>query len=529
MSDNAKELIFEEEARKKLKDGIDILADVIGVTLGPKGRNIGLDASWGAPQISNDGNQIIKDIEQKDQYLNMGISIGKEVANKMKERCGDGTTSSILLLRSLLQNGIKNVASGSSPIEIKRGIDKAVNAVVAELNSNSIPVQSSKERQNIASASASGDQEIGKLISQAFEKVGDAGVITIEEGKSRDTTIEIVEGMQFDRGYISGYFCTNNETLSVDMTAPLILITDKKISSIQDILPLLQTIGSTGKELLIIADDVEAEALSTLVINKLRGTLKVCAVKAPGFGDRRKAMLQDLAILTGATCISDELDYKLKDTTVEMLGNAEKIMIDKDKTTIVGGKGTEEAIKERVQLIENEIANSTSDYDKEKLEERKAKLAGGVAVIYVGGMTEPEMKRRKQIFKDSLNSTRAALEEGILPGGGIALLKARDKINSLNLSPEEMIGAKSIFKACEAPFRQLVENSGFDSSIYLEEVLNGTDNIGFNVLTNKIEDLYKAGVLDPAKVIKNALINASSAAGVILLSECLIGDAPDEE
>ncbi len=524
----AKELIFEEEARNKLREGIDKLADVVGVTLGPKGRNVGLQASWGAPTITNDGNSIVKDIELKDQYANMGISLGKEVASKMKEKCGDGTTSSILLLRALVQNGVKNIASGSSPIHLKRGMDKAVEAIVQELEKAAIPIKNEKETKNIAMASSSGSEEIGTLIADAFQKVGKQGVITIEQGKSTDTTIEMVEGMQFERGYLSAYFCTNAETLSVEMSQAKILITDKKISSVQEILPVLQAIATTATQLLIIAEDLEGDALSTLVVNKLRGTLKVCAVKAPGFGDRRKALLEDIAVLTGATVISEETGTALKDATEIMLGSAEKILINKEKTTIVGGRGNPKDIQARIKQLEAEAVETTNSYDKEKLDERKAKLSGGVAVIRVGAATEPEMKQKKQMFEDSLNSTRAAIEEGIVIGGGCALLRA-SKSATLNLTGDEALGAQIVFKACEAPFRQIVSNTGFDSSVYLDQVLTAAAHFGFNAMSETVEDLLKAGVVDPAKVVKNALRYAVSTAGVVLLSEALIGNAPEEE
>lgn len=523
-----KELIFEEEARNKLREGIDKLADVVGVTLGPKGRNVGLQASWGAPTITNDGNSIVKDIELKDQYANMGVSLGKEVASKMKEKCGDGTTSSILLLRALVQNGVKNIASGASPITLKRGMDKAVDAIVQELEKNAIAIKSEDETKNIAIASASGNVAIGEMISDAVKKVGKEGVITIEEGKGTETSIEMVEGMQFDRGYLSSYFCTNAEAMSVEMSNAKILITDKKISSVQEIIGILQAVATTATELLIIAEDIEGDALSTLVVNKLRGTLKVAAVKAPGFGDRRKAMLEDIAILTGGTLVSEETGTALKDATVEMLGSAEKILINKEKTTIVSGKGSTDAIQARIKQIEAEAANSTSSYDKEKLDERKAKLSGGVAVIRVGAATEPEMKQKKQMFEDSLNSTRAAIEEGIVIGGGCALLRAA-KSTVLKLASDEAIGASIVFKACEAPFKQIVSNAGLDSSVLLDEVLSSGVNFGFNAMSEIVEDLIKAGVVDPAKVVKNALRLAVSTAGIVLLSEVLIGNAPEDE
>lgn len=524
-----KELIFEEEARNKLREGIDKLADVVGVTLGPKGRNVGLQASWGAPSITNDGNSIVKDIELKDQYKNMGVSMGKEVASKMKEKCGDGTTTSILLLRALVANGVKNIASGSSPIGIKRGIDKAVDAIVKEIEGFATPVKSDKETRNIAIVSASGNEEIGDLISEAIKKVGKSGVITIEEGKSTETTIEMVEGMEFDRGYTSAYFCTKAETMSVEMTNAKILITDKKISSAQEILPLLQAVAAAAQPLLIIAEDIEADALSTLVINKLRGTLKVCAVKAPGFGDRRKALLQDLAILTGATLVSEETGTYLKDATAEVLGEAEKITVTKEYTTIVNGKGEHEKIQARIKQIDAEIPHTTSSYDKEKLEERKAKLSGGVAVIRVGAATEPAMKQKKQMFEDSLNSTRAALEEGIVPGGGVALLRASRAIDKVTFTADELIGAQIVANACEAPFKQIVFNTGMDSAVVLEQVLASGINFGFNALDEKVEDLLKAGIVDPVKVVKNSLKYAASTAGIVLLSEALIGNAPEDE
>jgi chaperonin GroEL len=523
-----KELIFEEEAREKLREGIDQLADVVGVTLGPKGRNVGLQASWGAPSITNDGNSIVKDIELKDQYANMGVSLGKEVASKMKEKCGDGTTSSILLLRALVQNGVKNIASGSSPISLKRGMDKAVEALVQEIEKVSIAIKNEKETKNIAIASASGNMAIGTMIADAVQKVGKEGVITIEEGKGTDDTIEMVEGMQFDRGYVSAYFCTNAEALSVEMNNAKLLITDKKISSVQEILPILQSVATTATELLIIAEEIDGDALSTLVVNKLRGTLKVCAVKAPGFGDRRKAMLEDIAILTGATVVSEETGMILKDATADVLGSAEKILVNKEKTTIVGGKGNSKQIQARIKQIDAEIAKTTSSYDKEKLEERKAKLSGGVAVIRVGAATEPEMKQKKQMFEDSLNSTRAAIEEGIVIGGGCALLRA-SKSASLKLSGDEALGAQIVFKACEAPFKQIVSNTGFDASVLLDEVLASGLHFGFNAMSEKVEDLLKAGIVDPAKVVKNALRYAVSTAGIVLLSEALIGNAPEEE
>ncbi|HEX2578852.1 MAG TPA: chaperonin GroEL [Rhabdochlamydiaceae bacterium] len=523
----AKELIFEEQAREKLSEGLKQLAAVVSVTLGPKGLSVGLQPSFGTPTITNDGNTIVKDIEFKDQYLNMGASMAKEAAAKMKEKCGDGTTTTILLLHALVQNGLKNISSGASPISLKRGMDKALETIVRELTTLSIPVKSDKETKNIATISASGNEEVGTVISNAIKKAGKSGVITIEEGKTTETVIEIVEGMQFDRGYSSSYFCTNAENLTVEMHDAKILITDKKISSVQEILPLLQSVASTSQELLIIAEDIEGDALSTLVINKLRGTLKICAVKAPGFGDRRKAMLEDIAVLTGATVVSEETGMVLKEVSVEVLGEAEKIVITKEKTTLISGKGDPEKIKARVKQLASESKAAESSYDKEKIEERKAKLAGGVAVIYVGAPTEPEMRQKKQAFEDSLNSTKAALEEGIVPGGGIALLRA-SKTAKLKLHGDELTGAQILLKACEAPLRQIVANSGLDGSVLLEQILSSETSMGFNAQTEKVEDLLASGVVDPLKVVKHGLQFAVSSAGMILLSEVLIGNAPDD-
>ncbi len=525
---SAKELIFEEEAREKLREGIEKLADVVGVTIGPKGRNVGLQTSWGAPTITNDGNSIVKDIELKDQYMNMGASMGKEVAAKMKEKCGDGTTTTLLLLRALVNNGVKNIASGASPIGLKRGIEKAVQAIVQEIEKSSIPIQSDKEIKNIAVVSASGDEEVGSLIAEGIKKAGKGGVITIEEGKTTETVIEIVEGMQFDRGYSSAYFSTNADTLTCEMQSPRILITDKKIGSVQDLLPILQAIASAGGELLLIADDIEGDALSTLVVNKLRGTLKVCAVKAPGFGDRRKALLEDLAILTGATVVTEETGMNLREAGPEVLGSAEKVIITKEKTTLINGQGDKKLIEARIKQIDAEIKKSTNSYDQEKLEERKAKLSGGVAVIRVGAPTEPEMKQKKQAFEDSLNSTKAALEQGIVPGGGTALLRASFAASLLKLQGDEQTGLQLVQKACEAPFRQIVTNTGLDSSVILEQVLSKDSPFGFNSLSEQVEDLIAAGVVDPAKVVKNGLQLAASVAAMVLLSEALIGNAPEE-
>jgi chaperonin GroEL len=528
MTSTPKELLFEEDAREKLKEGIDKLADTVGVTLGPKGKNVGLEASWGAPKITNDGYSIVQDIELKDAYANMGVAIGKEVARKIKEASGDGTTTGIILLRALVKAGIRNIASGASPIHLKRGMEKAVEIVLKEIDRLATPVDKPEAIEHIATVSASGNQEIGKLIYEAIERVGQSGVITVEEGKGTSTTIDLVEGMQFDRGYTSPYFCTDPENMRLDMDEVHVLITDKKISAIQEILPLLQSVASTGNPLLLIAEDFEGDVLSTLVVNKLRGTLKIAAVKAPGFGDRRKELLEDLAILTGGTVVSEDKGMQLKEASLEVLGKAEKIEINQQTTTLIGGEGNRDNIQARVKQIDAEIELCSSDYDREKLQERKAKLQGGVAVIRVGAPTEPEMKQMKQAFEDSLNSTRAAQESGIVPGGGATFLKASQKLKELTLSQEEQIGAEIVLTALSAPFKQIVENCGKDSSLYLEEVLKKGELFGFNASTEQVEDLIKAQVIDPAKVVKNALMFASSTAGVILLSEVLVTDASEK-
>lgn len=529
MATTPKEIIFEEEARDYLLTGIKKLADVVAFTLGPKGRNVGLEKSWGAPTITNDGASIIRDIQLPNKYENMGVAMAKEVVQKIKDKCGDGTTTGTLLLRALVESGIKNISSGASPIGLKRGIDKAVEAVVKEIEKAAIPVKTKQEKKNVATVSASGNQEIGDLIAEAMEKVSNAGAITIEEGKTTETTIEVVKGMKFDRGYVSPYLCTNLEKMTIEMDHPQILLVDKKVSNIHELLPVLQATASAGRELVIIAEDIEGDALSTLVVNKLRGTLKVAAIKAPGFGDRRKAMLQDIAVLTGATVISEEVGMSLKEIPASSLGSAEKVSVTKETTTIVGGSGAHEQIKARIKQLDAEIAQSKSSYDKEKLEERRAKLSGGVAVIRVGAATETEMKQKKQMFDDSLNSTRAALEEGIVPGGGVALLNASKAINQLNLEGDEAVGAKIVLYACEAPIKQIANNAGYDGSVILSDVLRSPKNFGFNVATETIEDLILAGVIDPAKVVKNSLTYAASAAGIVLLSEALITEADEDE
>lgn len=526
MSD-AKEIIFEDEARTKLATGIQKLADAVRKTLGPKGRNVGLDASWGAPTITNDGNSIVGEVELPDQFEHMGVAMAQEVASKLKDKCGDGTTTGTLLLNSLVSHGLKYISAGASPISVKRGIDKGVEAIVQELEKQAITIKSFEETKNIATVSASGKEEIGKFIAEAIEKVGKEGVVTIEEAKGTETVIEMVEGMQFDRGYISPYLASNQEKMIAEMENPYLLITDKKIGSIQEIIPILQAVSTGGRELLIIAEDVEAEALATLVINKLRGTLKVVAVKAPGFGDRRKAMLEDIAVLTGGTLISEERGDNLKDTTIEQLGTCERCQITKDDTTLVGGGGPKEQINSRITQIENEHKQASSSYDQEKLLERKAKLKGGVAVIRVGAVTEPELKQKKQAFEDSLSSTKAALEEGVVPGAGMALLRAAAAIN-LKVDGDENYGIELVTKAAEAPAKQIIENTGKESSVIISELKSAPKEMGFNATSEQVEDLIKAGVIDPVKVVKNCLIHAASAAGVVLISEALIGDAEEE-
>lgn len=529
MSTKAKEILFEEEAREKLLKGIAKLADTVAFTLGPKGRTVGVEKGWGAPTITNDGNTIVKEISLEDQYEDMGVKIGQQVASRIKEKCGDGTTTGTLLMRALVEAGVKNIAAGASPIGIKRGIEKAAAQVIERISQQAIEVKSEAETINIATVSASGDREVGEMINRAIQKVGRSGVVMVEEAKGIDTTLELVEGMQFDRGYLSAYFCTDSEKMTVEMVNPAILIVDKKIGAIQEILPILQSTVSTGRSLLIIAEDVEGDALATLVVNKIRGTLKVAAVKAPGFGDRRKAMLQDLAALTGATVVSEETGTLLKDANDSVLGSAERISICKESTTIVNGAGDPAAVTARIKQIEAERDQATSDYDREKLDERKAKLSGGVAVIRVGAATEPELKQRKQTYEDSLSSTKAALEAGIVVGGGVALLRAGSGLKLDGMTEDELVGARIMQGACHAPLRQLVINAGQDPSIAVNEVVSATQaTIGFNAETERVEDLLKAGVVDPAKVVRTYVEHATSMAGVVLLSEALIGEAPEE-
>jgi chaperonin GroEL len=524
-----KVITYGSDAREKLKAGVDALANAVRVTLGPKGRNVVIDKKFGAPHITKDGVTVAKEIELEDAVENMGAQMVKEVASKTNDIAGDGTTTATVLAQAIIGPGLKFINSGANPMDLKRGIDKAVESVIDSLRKQSKVVGKdfSKIKQ-VASISANNDDEIGGMIADAMEKVGTEGVITVEEAKGTQTYVDVVEGMQFDRGYLSPYFVTNPEKMEVEMDSPLILIYDKKISSMKDLLPVLEKSVQTGRPLLIIAEDVENEALATLVVNRLRGTLKVAAVKAPGFGDRRKAMLQDLAILTGGEVISEELGLKLEDTQVDQLGTCEKIVIDKDNTTIVNGAGKKNDIKGRVNQIKAQIESTTSDYDREKLQERLAKLSGGVGVIYVGAATEVEMKEKKDRVDDALHATRAAVEEGIIPGGGTALIKAipaLDKVAYLN--EDEKMGIDIIRKAIESPLRQIVENAGLESSIIVHNVKQEKDK-GFNARTEVYEDLLKAGVIDPTKVTRVALENAASIAAMILTTECSIADKPED-
>jgi chaperonin GroEL len=526
----AKEITFELAARDALKKGVDALADAVKVTLGPKGRNVVIDKKFGAPIITKDGVTVAKEIELKDPIQNMGAQMLKEVASKTADLAGDGTTTATVLAQAIVTAGLKNVAAGANPMDLKRGIDKAVTAVVAELKKFSKEVGDDISKiEQVATISANNDSTIGKLIAQAMAKVKKEGVITVEEAKGTDTTVEVVEGMQFDRGYLSPYFVTNSEKMVTELEHPYILIYDKKISSMKDLLPILEKAVQTGKPFLIIAEDVEGEALATLVVNKLRGSLKVAAVKAPGFGDRRKAMLEDLAILTGGTLISEEQGRKLEDATLEDLGQCEKVSIDKDNTTIVDGAGEKKEIAARVGQIKAQIETTTSDYDKEKLQERLAKLAGGVAVLYVGAATEIEMKEKKDRVDDALHATRAAVEEGIVPGGGVAYIRtipALDKVKGENA--DENTGINIVRRAIEEPLRQIVANAGGEGSIVIQKVKDGKDDFGYNARTEVYESLYKAGVIDPTKVTRVALENAASIAGMLLTTECVISESKDE-
>ena len=527
----AKEITFDLEARDALKRGVDALANAVKVTLGPKGRNVIIDKKFGSPIITKDGVTVAKEIELKNPIENMGAQMAKEVASKTADVAGDGTTTATVLAQAIVTAGLKNVAAGANPMDLKRGIDKAVDSVVESLRKQSKKVgDDNKKIEQVASVSANNDPEIGKLIAQAMEKVKKEGVITVEEAKGTETTVEIVEGMQFDRGYISPYFVTNADKMQVVMENPHILIYDKKISSMKELLPLLEKQVQTGSPMLIIAEEVDGEALATLVVNKIRGSLKVAAVKAPGFGDRRKEMLQDIATLTGGTMISEERGFKLENADLTYLGKAEKITIDKDNTTIVGGSGKKSEIVARVNQIKTQIENTTSDYDKEKLQERLAKLAGGVAVLYVGAATEVEMKEKKDRVDDALHATRAAVEEGIVPGGGVAYIRAINALDKMTgANDDETTGIAIIKRALEEPLRQIVANAGIEGSIVVQKVREGKDDFGYNARTDKYENLYAAGVIDPTKVTRVALENAASIAGMLLTTECVLADIKEKD
>jgi len=527
----AKQLFFDIEARNKMKKGVDILSNAVKVTLGPKGRNVVIEKKFGAPGITKDGVTVAKEIELEDPIENMGAQMVKEVASKTADIAGDGTTTATVLAQSVISEGLKNVAAGANPMDLKRGIEKAVEKVVAHLKAQSQTVGTdSKKIQQVASISANNDENIGKLIAEAFGKVGKDGVITVEEAKGTETGIEIVEGMQFDRGYISAYFVTNSEKMEVELDKPYILIYDKKISNMKDILHILEKVAQQGAQLLIISEDLEGEALATLVVNKLRGTIKVAAVKAPGFGDRRKEMLQDIAILTKGIVVSEEQGYKLENADLSYLGRAERVVIDKDNTTVVGGKGKKDDITARVNQIKAQIETTTSDYDKEKLQERLAKLSGGVAVLNIGAATEMEMKEKKDRVDDALHATRAAVEEGIVPGGGVAFIRAVEALEKLKGSNEdETTGIAIVKRALEEPLRQIVANAGIEGSIVVQKVKEGKGDYGFNARTEVYENLFKAGVIDPTKVTRIALENAASIAGMLLTTECVVADKPKKE
>ena len=526
----AKEIKFNMEARNLMKEGVDALANAVKVTLGPKGRNVVIDKKFGAPQVTKDGVTVAKEIELEDRIQNMGAQMVKEVASRTNDQAGDGTTTATVLAQSIINVGIKNVTAGANPMDLKRGIDKAVEAVVADIKKQSQSVGDDYAKvEQIATTSANNDAFIGKLIAEAMSKVKKEGVITVEEAKGTQTEVKVVEGMQFDRGYISPYFMTNSDKMEAVLESPKILVTDKKISAMKDLLPVLEPIARDGKSLLIIAEDVEGEALTTLVVNRLRGTLKIAAVKAPGFGDRRKEMLQDIATLTGAVLISEERGFSLETATPEMLGNAEKATIDKENTTIVNGMGDKDAIAERVAQIRKQMETTTSDYDREKLQERLAKLAGGVAVLYVGAATEVEMKEKKDRVEDALNATRAAVEEGIIPGGGVALVRAIESLENLKADNEdENTGIKIVARAIEEPIRMIVENAGVEGSVVVQKIKEGKGDYGYNARYDRYENLFAAGVIDPAKVTRVALENAASVAGMFLTTECVLADKPEE-
>ena len=525
----AKQIIFDETARKKILSGVTILAKAVKATLGPKGRNVVIAKKYGAPLITKDGVSVAKEIELEDAFENMGAQMVKEVANKTSDNAGDGTTTATVLAEAIYREGLRNVAAGSNPIFVKRGIDKAVEAAVKELAKNSKPVKDSEEIRQVATVSANWDTEIGDIIAEAMNKVGKDGTITVEEAKTIETSLDVVEGMQFDKGYLSPYFVTNTDNMECVLEDAYILIHEKKISNLNELLPILQAVAKTGKPLMVIAEDVEGEALAALVVNKLRGMLNVCAVKAPGFGDRRKAMLEDIAILTNGRCITEDLGIKLENIQLADLGKAKRITVGKENTTIVEGAGKSSDIQARVKQLRKAIEETTSDYDREKLQERLAKLAGGVAVINIGAATEPEMKEKKARVDDALHATRAAVEEGISAGGGVALLRTASAIDKLELEGDEEIGAQIVRRAIESPLRQLCANAGEEGALVVKEVLKSKGNMGYNVATGKFEDLFKAGVVDPTKVTRSALQNAASVASLLLTTECMIADKPEEK
>lgn len=526
---SAKLIEFNLEARTKLKSGVDQLANAVKVTLGPKGRNVVIDKKFGAPTVTKDGVTVAKEIELEDPIENMGAQMVREVASKTSDVAGDGTTTATVLAQAIFAEGLKNVTAGANPMDLKRGIDLAVEAVVQNLKKLSKPVETSQEIEQVGAISANNDHSIGKIIAEAMDKVGKDGVITVEEAKGTETTLEVVEGMQFDRGYLSPYFVTNADTMEAVLEDPYILIHDKKISAMKDLLPILEKVAQSGRALLIIAEEVEGEALATLVVNKLRGTLRVCAVKAPGFGDRRKAMLEDIAILTGGTVISEEKGFKLENAQLSYLGQAARVVVDKDNTTIVEGKGKKEEIKKRINEIKVQIEKTTSDYDREKLQERMAKLSGGVAVLKVGAATEVEMKEKKARVEDALHATRAAVEEGIVPGGGVAYLRAMENLEVKVENEDQRTGVEIVKKALEAPIRHIVENAGWEGSVVVQKVKEGKDDFGFNANTEKFENLMKSGVIDPTKVARIALQNAASVASMLITTEAVIVEKPKKE
>lgn len=529
---SAKVLVFDEEARLKISDGIDKLLETINITLGPKGRHVALSRTIGSPKITSDSNHIIDEIELKDQFENLAVQLAQEMAGKIKTATGDGITTGLVLMGALVKEGLKNIAGGASPVFIKKGLEKGLETVLKEMNSLALPVKTEKEIENIATVSSKGNQEIGSIIASCFQKVGKDGVISIEEAKGLETKIELVEGMEIERGYVSPYFCTNLEKLNLEMTNPYILITDKKLSSVQDLLPILQNVSAIGKELLIIAEDVEGDALAALIINKLKGIVKVAAIKAPSFGDERKAALEDIAILTGGTFLTEEKGLSLIKATLVDLGRAKKVLINQDTTTFIDGAGKKEATEKRILEITKASENTTNEYDKEKLEKRKAKLKGGVAVIQVGAGSDSELKDKKSTFEDSLSATRAAVEEGVVAGGGVALLRASialEKIIAAEKHEEEKLGLEILQKALLEPTKILMQNSGIDPHIFLEKIIsNQNTNTGFNVESGKIEDLLEAGILDPLKVVKNSLIHAVSTGSMLLISDALIGEDKSE-